>query len=420
MPNYLFKKAKIIDPKSSYNGDVKDVLIENGVITKIDDHIPEKDYRVITSGNLNVSVGWADVGTFSGEPGFEHKETFASLIAASANGGFTLLAIQPNTYPVLDNASVVETISRKSGNTTTKVIPIGAVTKSLEGNELTEMIDMHSSGVQMFSEGDKTVFHTGILLKALQYSSKFNGVIIQKPYDEYLSRGGLVHEGIYSTKKGLKGIPSIAEEIAIQKDLDVLKYAGGRLHFHNISTEESVALIKKAKKDGLKVTCDVSSKHLLYTDEVNQEIDSNYKVFPPYRLEKDRQALIKGVKNGDIDCIVTAHNPQDEDSKKLEFDLAEFGSTGLETFLSELLLVLDIEKVIASITVAPRKLIGEEVPTIKQGEKAELTFFDPDIEWTYEGKYCQSKSTNSPFYNKQLKGKVVAVVNGSNTKVVYE
>lgn len=416
--SYLFKNVLIKDHQSEFHNQRKDISVSDGVITAIGDDLSDEFAEEISSDDLHVSAGWVDVGAMVGEPGFEYKEDFDSICKASAVGGFTHVACFPNTNPVVDHVAIARLFTQASIDATVNLIPIPAVTNGAEGRELSEMLDMHhSTGLTVFSDGDNPIFHTGILMKSLQYVQRFDGVVVQKAYDKYLSKDGQVHEGINSTRKGLKGIPSIAEEIEVKKAIDVLSYAGGRLHFSNISTAGAVEAIRDAKSSGLKVTADVSAKHLMFSDEEIASLDTNYKVMPPFRSHSDMQALIKGVQSGIIDMIVTAHRPHEADSKKLEFDLADFGVTGLETFLHELLGVLEIDEFISQITEQPRTLLGLDNPSISLGKKADLTFFDPNKAWELKATTTASKSRNSPFTGQMLRGKVIATVNNTHVNI---
>ena len=291
---------------------------------------------------------------------------------------------------------------------------MAAVTRNAAGEELTEMLDMHAAGAIAFSDGTNPIWNTDILLKALQYVQKFNGLIIDQAQDKWLSLFGTVNEGINSTVLGLKGVPHLAEEIAIARNIEVLGYSGGRLHISSVSTAGGVDLIKKAKKRGLSITCDVAAHQLLYDDECILEFDTNYKVNPPLRNKKDIKALIKGITEGTIDAIVSAHEPQDVESKNLEFDHAEFGMIGLQTVLPTLLKIkeqLSIESLLPLLTTGPRKILNLDQPTITKGAPANLTLFDPQASWTFNEKTNYSKSHNSPMFGDNLQGKVMAVFN---------
>ena len=292
----------------------------------------------------------------------------------------------------------------------TQIYPVGAVTKGCKGEDFTEILDMHASGAVAFSDGENPIWNTDILLKTLQYLQKINGLLINKPEDKYLTAFGTMNEGITSTFLGLKGMPGLAEEIMIQRDIELLKYAGGRIHFSNVSTAHAVKLIAGARNNGLNVTCDVAAHNLVFDDTLLSEYDTNYKVNPPLRNKRDIRAMEKAIAGSDIDVIVSSHTPQDEESKKLEFDHAGFGMLGLQTFFPIIVQKLngnDISGLLEKFTVNPREILNLPVPKIEEGEKADLTIFDQDLEWIYNAESNYSKSTNSPWLGKILKGKVL-------------
>ena len=357
-------------------------------------------------------MGWFDMNAAFGDPGYEHKEDLQSGLAAAAAGGFTGLALLPNTKPVTQTKNAVSYLTMGNRSNLTQIHPIAAVTIDTKGEELTEMIDLHEAGAIAFSDGTEPLWHSDILMKTLQYLQKFNGLLITRPEDVHLSKFGVMNEGAESTILGMKGIPNLAEEIIVQRDLELLNYAGGRLHFSNISSTKSLDLIKKAKKTGLEVTCDIASFQVSFDDTALGSFDTNLKIKPPFRTKDNNSGLIKGLKDGVIDVITSSHQPQDVESKKLEFDLAELGVTSLQTVghnLVELSEKVDWELLIDKITKAPRELLGIDQPKIEEGEIAELTLLDPHVEWEYNAQTNLSKSENSPYWNDKLKGRVVAV-----------
>ena len=276
------------------------------------------------------------------------------------------------------------------------------------------MIDLHHAGAVAFSDGIHPIWHTDILLKSLQYLQKFNGLLINLPEDTRLNLFGTMNEGVNSTMLGMKGMPKLSEALIVQRDLELSQYAGGRLHFTNISSERSVAMIKAAKKRGLEVSCDIAAFQTAFDDSALSGFDTNFKVNPPFREKKDNKALIKGLQEGTIDVIVSSHIPQDEESKKLEFDLADFGIISLQTVAHNLSVLsdsVDMELLIKAVSHNPRKLLHLPVPAIKEGEHANLTLFDPAHEWVLDSKSNKSRSKNSPFWSKTIKGKAVAVFN---------
>jgi dihydroorotase len=293
---------------------------------------------------------------------------------------------------------------------------LASVTRNNKGEELTEMIDLHEAGAVGFTDGLKPLWHTDIFLKALQYVQKFDGLVIDHPEDIWLNLFGQMHEGVNSTLLGLKGMPRIAEELPLSRNIELLQYAGGRVHFSRLSTAKSMDLVRAAKKKGLKVTCDITGYQALLEDGLLESFDTNYKVNPPLREKADREALIKGLKDGTIDVLCSGHVPHDDEGKNLEFDLAEFGITNLQTFASNLVSLSSFvpwEDLLQKVTTVPRTLLGLEVPLVEVGQVANLTLLDPAATWTMDDKSNRSKSKHSPWYGKKVKGKVVATFNNS-------
>jgi dihydroorotase len=395
----------------------QDILIQNGVITLIAQHIPVPDgAEVITSANLCVSPGWLDIGVQTADPGYEHREDLSTAAAAAAAGGFTSIACFPNTEPALHTKSEILYVKSKSAGLPVHCYPIGAVSQNAEGKDLAELYDMHATGAVAFSDGKKAVQDAGLLLRALQYSRAFNGLIINTPHHKTIAAGGQMHEGLMSTSLGLKGIPSLAEEIIVQRDLSLLEYAEGRLHIHLISTAKSVKMIRAAKKAGLPVTCSVAVANLCFTDEQLVNFDSNWKILPPLREPSDMHALREGLADGTIDFICSNHTPWHEEAKNLEFPYAESGMIGLQTAFAlcrtYLHRELSLGMLVQKLCVAPRQILGLPVPKIEQGQPAEITVFDPDLSWTLEVGHILSKSKNTPFIGQSFTGKVLKTVVG--------
>ena len=415
----LIQSATIIDRGSPFHKKKKNIVINNGRIVEIGDKNYSAD-KVIDAEGMFLSIGWFDMGAYVGDPGLEHKEDLASLAKAAAAGGFTDVAVLPNTYPTVQTKNEISYITQGNDNRLVQIHALASVTKSNKGEELTEMIDLHEAGAVGFTDGLKSVWHTDIFLKSLQYLQKFDGLLIDHPEDNWLIMFGQMHEGINSTMLGLKGMPRIAEEVAVNKNLELLNYAGGRLHFAKVSTAKTVDLIKAAKRKGLNVSCDITGYQALLDDSLLMDFDTNFKVNPPLREKADNEALIKALKDGTIDVLVTGHVPQDDESKFLEFDLADFGMINLQTFasqLSSLSKLVDMEDLLEKITTAPRKLLKLEVPKIEVDEKACLTLFDPNAEWMFDKDTNYSKSKNSPWLGKTIKGKAVAVFNNTKSKI---
>jgi dihydroorotase len=410
----LIQSPQIIDANSPFHKKEKNVLINNGRIAEIGDKNYSAD-KVIKAEGMKLSIGWFDLGAYVGDPGLEHKEDLDSISKAAAAGGFTEIAVLPNTYPSVQSKNEISYITKGNDNRLVQIHALASVTKNNKGEELTEMIDLHEAGAVAFTDGLKSIWHTDILLKSLQYLQKFNGLLIDHSEDNWLNLFGQMHEGLNSTMLGLKGMPRIAEEIAISKNLELLAYAGGRLHFARISSGKSADLIKIAKKK-LNASCDIAAYQPLLDDSYLSTFDTNYKVNPPLREKADNDALIKALKDGTIDVLCSGHVPHEEESKKLEFDHADFGMINIQTFASNLVALskwVDYDVLIEKATTAPRNILNLDIPKIEVDEKANLTLFDPDKNWVLDDKTNFSKSKNSPWYGKKLTGKVVAVFNNS-------
>ena len=412
--NLLIKNARVIDPNSPFNSQSADIFIENGMIKKIGKSLSVKADKEIGADGLCVSPGWVDMFANFADPGYEYKESIESGCAAAAAGGFTDVLVIPNTKPAIDTKSQVEYIVQKSKSFGVNVYPIGAVTKNAEGKELAEMYDMRTSGAIAFGDGVNCIQSSGLLVKALQYVKAFDGIIIQVPDDKSINAHGLMHEGIVSTQIGLPGKPAIAEELMVARDIKLARYADSRLHFTAVSAKKSLEYIERGKKSGVHVSCSITPYHLFFTDDDLKTYDSNLKVNPPLRTAEDRDAIKKAIEDGIADCLATHHMPHEADSKETEFEYARNGMTGLETAFAVLrtsLPELKIEKWIELLSVNPRKLLGLNAATIKENETACLTLFDPNSEWVYEKNNIRSKSKNSPFIGKKLKGKVIGIIN---------
>lgn len=404
----LIKNATISDPASAHHGQQSDILIRKGLITAIGKNLSEKTDKVIEGKALQVSPGWVDVLADYCDPGYEHKESILSGLDAAAAGGFTDVFVVPNTQPVITTKSVLEYVLKKGAGHKVQLHALGAVSKNTDGKDLAEMMDMQYAGAIAFSDGWHPVQHAGLMLKALEYVKAFNGVIIQIPVHESLSRGGLMNEGETSVRLGMSGIPNIAESMLVQRDIELVRYTGSRIHFSGISTPESLALIKAAKKEGLDVSCSVTPYHLMFTEDMLHQYNSVYKVEPPLRTEAERKLLVKALTDGTIDCIATHHRPQDWDAKVKEFEYAEAGMIGQETCLA--MLMAAAPKVEASrwaelLAVNPRKIFNLPEATIAEGKPAKITIFDMEATWIYNKAGKKSLGMNSPWIGKELKGK---------------
>lgn len=410
----LIKSVKIIDKESTYHKKEVDLLVSNGIIKKIGKVGTSSAIKTIDAEGMILSAGWFDMRSNFCDPGLEHKEDLFSGMEVAAVGGFTGVALLPNTKPILQTKNDIKYVySRVEGNVV-DVYPMGAVTIDVDGEDFTEMIDLHEAGAIAFTDGEQPIWQSDILLRSLQYLKKFNGLLINKPEDKRLNLFGQMNEGVNSTVLGMKGMPKLGEELMVDQDIALLEYAGGRLHLSQLSTAESIEKVRKAKKKGLNITCDVAAFQPLFDDSYLSSFDTNFKVNPPFREKRDNDAIVKGLNDGTIDVIVSSHTPHDEESKKLEFDLADFGIISLQTVVAnvvELSKKVDMEKLIEKLTSAPRKLLGMKQTKIEEGATANLTLFAPEVEWTFDASTNKSKSIFSPYFGKKLKGKVVAVFN---------
>ena len=407
----IIRSATIIDSKSPFHNKTLDILIADGCIVTLGtalanpENLPE-----IQLDNLHVSPGWFDSSVSLGEPGFEDRETIANGLQVAAKSGFTGIALQPNSLPVIDNQSQVHFVKSKAQGAATQLFPIGALTKKSEGKDMAELFDMKNAGAIAFGDYNKSLDNANLLKIALQYTQDFDGLVIAFSQDEKIKGNGVANEGIVSTQLGLKGIPNLAEELQVARNLFLLEYTGGKLHIPTISTAKSVTLIQEAKAKGLQVSCSVAVHHLVLTDEKLEEFDTRCKVSPPLRTETDRLALIEGVKNGTIDIITSDHNPIDIEHKKMDFDTAKSGTIGLESAFGALMTVLPVEVVVEKLTAA-RITFGLEIPSIIEGAKANLSLFNPEGKSTFTAESIGSKSKNSAFIGTAMKGKVYGIVN---------
>jgi dihydroorotase len=413
--NILIRQARIIDSSSPHNGKTVDVLIENGIITSVKAKIStDKNVRTIESDNLHLSAGWLDMQVNFCDPGFEHKEDLESGIRAAATGGFTGVAVTSATDPPLHSKAQVQYIKKNTKDGIVDVYPVGTATLNREGKELSEMYDMQQAGAVAFSDDKNAIANAGILMRALLYSKNFNGLVMAHCDDHSISQDGQMNEGEVSTKLGLKGIPALAEELMISRNIFLAEYTDAPLHIMNVSSQRSVELIREAKAKGLKITASANAYNLSMDDSALTGFDSNYKLNPPLRTKADADALKKGISDGTIDVITSDHRPQDIESKDVEFDHASKGMIGLESafgLINSNKGRLKLDSVIDALTVNPRKVLRLKQVSIKEGESANITLFDPDKEWTFEKKHIQSKSYNTPFVGTKFRGKVIGVIN---------
>ena len=411
----LIKKATILDASSKHHKQTKDLLIENGLIINISDSIEDASAEIFEAENLHISQGWADLNARFGEPGHEYKEDLNSGMNAAAQGGFTHVALMPSTEPCIQRKSDVSYLVNQTSHNIVDIHPIGALTDDRKGEQITEMYDMQQAGAIAFSDDKRSIANASLMKIAMLYAKNFGGLIMSFSAEEKTSRKGQMNEGVTSTSLGLKGIPALAEELQLSRDLQLCEYTDARIHFSTISTAESVKLIRDAKAKGLKVTADTSSYHLLLNDTELESFNSNLKVNPPLRSTKDIDALKAGLKDGTLDAVCSDHYPQNIENKKCEFDIAAFGMINLETSFAAantaLKGTLSTEELVVKLTSTPKAILGLNSQTLEEGSLADITLFNPELKWTYEQKDIVSKSKNSALTGKSFTGKALAVVN---------
>lgn len=414
----LLKSATIVNPKQpDIHLKKKDILIENGKITRIAGQLKEEGkVKTIRLNRLHVSPGWFDSSVSYGEPGFEERETIVNGLKVAARSGFTAIVLNPNTHPVPDSSGDISFLKEACRGSLTELFPLGALSRMSEGEDLAELHDMHLSGSVGFSDYKSPVENPNLLKLALLYSQGFDGLIYSFPLDGQLAGKGQMHEGEISVRLGLKGIPALAEQLRVERDLAILEYTGGKLHIPTISTEAAVSMLANAKKKGLDVTCSVSIHNLSKTDKELEGFDSVYKVLPPLRGAADQKALLKALKSGVIDFVCSDHCPIDIEGKKQEFDRSEFGSLGLESSFGVLNQLFDLSTCIELLTRGRSRFKVPE-PSIAVGDQANLTLFDPEHRYTQEVGNLASTSKNSMYLGTELKGKVYGVIVGNRTNL---
>lgn len=432
----LLKNVHIIDPAFGRD-ELADILIVDGVIERIKPQLrTSAPTEVFDFKGSVVAPGFIDMHVHAREPGFEHKETLATAMNAAAAGGFTAVCCMPNTNPPIDDASVVKFIKEKSKETPSPLVdvyPIGAVTKRREGKELSPMVELAQAGAVAFSDDGAPVTDAGIMRRALEYASMVGKPVIQHAEEISLTKGGAMNEGIVSTRLGIPAMPTIAEEIIVERDIAIVGYlvkdrhvGDNQLHYHvaHVSTAGSVERVRWAKRRGLPVTCEVTPHHFTLTDDVVQSFDTNSKVNPPLRTRDDIEALKEGLRDDTIDVIASDHAPHSYDEKQVEYLHAPFGIVGLETALGLALTelvhtkIITLRQLIEKLSINPRKILRLPHISVAEGQRANLTIFDPEGEWTVDINRFHSKSKNSPFHGRTLRGRPVAVVNNGLIRVL--
>lgn len=410
--NLLVKNVTIADPQSKFNSQQCDVRVENGKITNISKLSADKNETVFNAQGAFLTPGFFDLNCAAGDPGFETKEDLDTLTQTAKAGGFTGLALLPQTNPVVQSKSQVEYIVNKAKNNLVDVLPVGAISQNREAKELAELFDMQRAGAVAFSDGDKALQDDGFMSRALQYAKGFDALLMVYPENKSIAGKSQINESKNSVLLGMKGLPALAEEMHIARDIFLAGYNETKIHISNISTAGAVALIRKAKKDGVQVSCDVTAHHLVFTEELLSDFDSNYKVKPPLRGKADVKALIAGLKDGTIDAITSQHRPEEIEFKNVEFEIAHYGIVALQTVLPLLLKAgLDIALISEKLAINPRKLLNLTVPVIEEGASANFTVFNASEKWLYNAASNYSKSANSPLLGSELTGKVKLVCN---------
>lgn len=412
----IFRRVKIIDPNSTHHLQVRDVWVRDGEIIDIKSNIKSsKKILELDSPKSCLSPGWIDVGCISGEPGNEHRETLKSLSRAAVAGGYTSVCSFPNTKPVIHSKSEVSFLKNKSENLPVRIYPIGAISKDCKSIEMAEILQMKEAGAIAFSDGMYSIQNSGLLLRALEYLKLLpDSILINSCNDQNITGHGQMHEGKTSTSLGLRGMPALAETVNVQRDLSILKYTDSKLLIHKVSAAESLAHIKSEKTTQKNVFASVSIFNLIFEDSDMASFDVNLKLDPPLRTAKDRKALLKAISDGVIDIICSDHRPWDAEKKDLEFQSSSFGAISLETafaaFNSFLAKELNLDHWVQSVCINPIAILHLPEQIIQAGNTCDLTWFHPEMEWTYKAEDIKSISKNSPLIGKKLKGKVLGTM----------
>jgi dihydroorotase len=422
----LISNGHLIDPQAPENTGLS-VLIEDGLVKAWLKHgeVPPEGTDVFDASGLLVAPGFIDLHVHLREPGQEHKETIATGCAAAVAGGWTSVCPMPNTNPVNDNAAITRYMIEQAERAgLANVFPIGAITKSSDGGELAEMGEMKAAGAVAVSDDGRPVPNAGIMRRALQYAKDFDLPVVDHCEDKSLSSGGVMHEGRMSLLLGLKGMPALAEDIDVVRDIILAKDTGSHVHIAHVSTKGAIEAVRRAKNEGINVTCEVTPHHFTLTDKSVEGYDTNTKMAPPLRSEEHLEAIIEGIKDGTIDAIATDHAPHHADEKALEYDRAPFGITGLETGVglafNELVHkgVIGLERLVEMCSANPARIFNlKGRGTLAPGSIADVTIIDPHKKWTYRGADSRSKSRNSPFEGWEFTGRAVATIVGG--RVVF-
>lgn len=413
----ILQQINLLNPEQKLN-ETTDLLIEDGIVKKIGGvtQAEFKESKVFEMKGKYCSPGFFDMHVHLREPGREDEETVFTGCNAAASGGFTGIACMPNTNPDIDSAEVVRFIKEKAAQHLVEVFPVAAATLARKGDAISPMLELFEAGAVAFSDDGVAIKNAAMLRNVLEYSKMMDAPVIEHCEDESMA-GGAMNESFTSTLLGLEGIPTVAEDLIVMRDIMIAEYIGGRVHIAHISSKKAVELVRQAKKKGIKVTAEVAPHHFTFTDDMLKTFDTNYKMNPPLRSREDLEAMIEGLKDGTIDCIASDHAPHSIEEKEMEFIYAPNGILGLETniglSISELVKKkhLTLEQLVEKFAVNPRKILNLPVPEIKVGEIANFTIFDPEVIWTVDISKFKSKAKNAPYDKRLLTGKAVAVIN---------
>ena len=415
--NLLIREAHVVDPKNKVN-EVFDLKIQNGGVVEIGKKLQASNEKVIEAKGLHLFPGLIDLHTHLREPGYEQKETIESGARAALRGGFIGCVSMPNTHPACDHQSVIDNIIRKAHEVPFHLFPSGTLSKNREGKELSEMADLKRAGIWAVTDDGSWVNDSLLMRRALEYASMLDLLVISHCEDKRLSANGVMNEGLMSTRLGLKGIPDESEETAVMRDIQLARLTGARLHIAHVSTAQCVKVIREAKAEGIRVTAEATPHHLCLADSAVEGYNTNFKMNPPLRSIEDVEAVQKGLRDGTLDCVATDHAPHTEEEKMLEFDEAPFGVIGLETALAVCLTELvhpkklSLSELVIRMSSRPAEILKlpQGFGEIRKGTEANLTLVDLNEEWRVRSEDFVSKSRNSCFTGRKLKGKVVATL----------
>ncbi len=418
---YLIKKARVIDSRSSHHLQVVDLLLANGEILEIGSELKDSEAEVFEAPNLHISIGWLDLRANFNDPGNEDREDIQSGATAAARGGFTSVALSPETNPVIDNKAAVQYLLKQAEGQMVNLLPIAAFSKDLKGEELSEVYDMKATGAIAFSHGGSAVSNSALMRLALLYNREIGPALQILSQDKTIRSNGQMHEGDKSTWLGLKGIPALSESLAVNRDIALAEYCQSPIHFQAISSAEALKIIEEKQAAGQAISADVNLMNLLFSEEDLKQYDSNLKVYPPLRSQADQKALIEALKKGSLSAIASNHQPRTIEEKRCEFDLAKFGAATLEGFFGALNAKwgseLGLDRIIELISQGPRKILDYQRDLkIEKGAKVELSLFDPELDYSWSDLQLHSKAANYPFKSLKLKGKAVAIYQKSELR----